>query len=174
MIYGPSGIGKESIARELAGRNGWKLFQQHLAFDISCAVVGFSNDGFEKYQRKICLDAFETFYSNGVEGVVFTFCYVPPFSNYFIDGLFNFLEQKEIKADFVRVSCNIEQHISRVTSEGRKNSNKIQTQKSLEAYLKRFDFSIDIPGVTTFDLESSDLSINESAIEIERYFDSQR
>jgi guanylate kinase len=41
MIYGPSGIGKESVGRELAKRNGWQSFPQHLAFDISCAVVGF-------------------------------------------------------------------------------------------------------------------------------------
>lgn len=41
MIYGPSGIGKESIGRELASQPGWKLFPQHLAFDVACAVVGF-------------------------------------------------------------------------------------------------------------------------------------
>jgi len=68
----------------------------------------------------------------------------------------------------VRVSCNIEKHIGRVTSEGRKNTNKIQTKEYLEDYLKRFDFSVDIPGVTTFNLESSNLSVVESAIEIER------
>jgi len=173
MIYGPSGIGKESIGRELARRNGWKLFQQHLAFDISCAVIGFSNDGFEKYQRKICLDAFDTFYGNGTDVVVFTFCYVPPFSHYFIEGLFDFLEQKGITANFIRISCDIEKHIVRVTSEGRKNTNKIQTKESLQDYLQRFDFSVDIPGVKTLDLESSNLSVVESAIEIEHYLTSQ-
>src|SRR3989337_679289 len=82
MIYGPSGIGKESVGRELAKRNGWHIFPQHLAFDISCAVVGFGNNGFEKYQRKICLDAFRTLIEKNVSGIVFTFCYVSPASNY--------------------------------------------------------------------------------------------
>jgi cytidylate kinase len=49
MIYGPSGIGKESVGRELAKRNGWHVFPQHLAFDVACAVIGFGNDGFEAY-----------------------------------------------------------------------------------------------------------------------------
>ena len=39
MIYGPSGVGKESVAMELAKRKNWRLFPQHLAFDISCAVI---------------------------------------------------------------------------------------------------------------------------------------
>lgn len=74
MIYGPSGIGKESVGRELAKRNGWHIFLQHLAFDISCAVVGFGNNEFEKYQRNICLDAFRALIEKNVSGIVFTFC----------------------------------------------------------------------------------------------------
>ena len=167
LIYGPSGIGKESIARELASRNGWRVFPQHLAFDISCAVIGFGNDGFEKYQRKICLDAFRTLFDSEVEGVVFTFCYVYPASNYFIGGLFNFLNEYETEAHFIRISCDLDEHISRVTNEARKNTNKIQSKEYLENYLNRFNFSVDIEGVETFELNSTKLSISESAIAIE-------
>lgn len=168
MVYGPSGIGKESVARELAKRNGWHLFPQHLAFDIACAVVGFGNNGFEKYQRKICLDAFRALIERNVSGIVFTFCYVYPASNYFIDGLFELLNELGIEADFVRLSCDFDEHVRRVSSEKRKNTNKIQTKEYLEDYLSRFDFSVDISGVKTFHLNSTELSIQESAIEIER------
>ena len=168
MIYGPSGIGKESVGRELAKRNGWRLFPQHLAFDISCAVVGFGNDGFEKYQRQICLDAFRALIERNVSGIVFTFCYVSPASNYFIDGLFDLLKTHGIKADFVRLSCDFDEHVRRVTSEGRKNTNKIQSKEYLEDYLARFDFSVDIPGVETVRVENTELSIQESALAIER------
>ena len=167
MIYGPSGIGKESIARELASRNGWHVFPQHLAFDISCAVVGFGNDGFEKYQRKICLDAFRTLFDSKVEGVVFTFCYVYPASNYFVEGLFNLLNEYGTESHFIRISCDLDEHINRVTNKARKNTNKIQSKEYLEDYLKRFNFSVDIEGVETFELNSTKLSIKESAITIE-------
>jgi len=168
MIYGPSGVGKESIARELAKRNGWHLFPQHLAFDIACAVVGFGNNGFEKYQRKICLDAFRALVERNVSGIVFTFCYVYPASNYFIEGLFELLNELEIEADFVRLSCSFDEHIRRVTSENRKNTNKIQTKEYLENYLSRFNFSVDIAGVETYHLDNTELNIQESAIEIEK------
>ena len=166
MIYGPSGIGKESVGRELAKRNGWHTFPQHLAFDISCAVVGFGNNGFEKYQRKICLDAFRALIEKNVPGIVFTFCYVSPASNYFIEGLFDLLKESEIRADFVRLSCDFDEHVRRVTSEGRKNTNKIQSKDNLENYLSRFDFSVDIPGVKTVRLDNTKLSIHESSLEI--------
>src|SRR5690606_22023127 len=169
MIYGPSGVGKESVGRELAKRNGWHIFQQHLAFDISCAVVGFGNNGFEKYQRKICLDAFKALIERSVSGIVFTFCYVSPASNYFIDGLFDLLKEFEIKADFIRLSCAFDEHVRRVTSEKRKNTNKIQSKEYLEDYLGRFDFSVDIAGVETFRLDNTEFNIQESVAEIEKY-----
>lgn len=169
MIYGPSGIGKESVGREIAKRNGWNLFPQYLAFDIACAVVGFGNNGFEKYQRKICLDAFRALIEKDATGIVFTFCYVYPASNYFINGLFELLKEFEIKADFIRLSCDFDEHVRRVTSEKRKNTNKIQSKEYLEDYLSRFDFSVDIAGVETFNLNNTELNIPESAIEIERH-----
>jgi hypothetical protein len=168
MIYGPSGIGKESVGRELAKRNDWHIFPQHLAFDISCAVVGFGNNGFEKYQRKICLDAFRALIEKDVTGIVFTFCYVTPASNYFIDGLFDLLKEFEIEAGFVRLSCHFDEHVRRVTSNARKNTNKIQSKDYLENYLGRFEFSVDIPSVETVHLDNTELSIQESALEIER------
>ncbi|WP_444942275.1 hypothetical protein ACJJI3_09575 [Microbulbifer sp. ZKSA004] len=168
MIYGPSGIGKESVGRELAKRNGWHVFPQHLAFDVACAVIGFGNDGFEVYQRKICLDAFKAFYEKNVKGVVFTFCYAHPFSNYFVEGLLDFLNQFGIDSKFVRLSCEYEEHVLRITNPGRQNTNKIQSKESLDDYLERFNFSIDIPNVETFHIDNTAMGIEVSAIEIER------
>jgi deoxyadenosine/deoxycytidine kinase len=168
VIYGPSGIGKESVGRELAKRNNWHVFPQHLAFDISCAVVGFGNNGFEKYQRKVCLDAFRALIEKRVLGIVFTFCYVSPASNYLVDGLFDLLKEFAIKAEFVRLSCDFDEHVRRVTSEGRRNTNKIQSKDYLEEYLRRFDFSVDIPSVESVHLDTTELSVQESAQEIER------
>ncbi|MCW8092122.1 AAA family ATPase [Alteromonas sp. ASW11-130] len=168
MIYGPSGIGKESVGRELAKRNGWHVFPQHLAFDVACAVIGFGNDGFEAYQRKICLDAFRTLFENNVKGVVFTFCYVHPFSNYFIEGLLEFLGESGINANFIRLTCDYEEHVKRVTNTGRHNTNKIQSIEYLDDYLKRFDFSVDIPNVETLHIDTTTMSIEASAKDIER------
>jgi hypothetical protein len=167
MIYGPSGIGKESVGRELAKRNGWQVFPQHLAFDVACAVIGFGNNGFEAYQRKICLEAFQELFKNNVKGVVFTFCYVHPFSNYFIEGLLEFLGESGINANFIRLTCDYDEHVQRVTNIGRHNTNKIQSKEYLDDYLKRFNFSVDIPNVETLQIDNTAMSVEASAKEIE-------
>ncbi|REL26804.1 hypothetical protein DXX93_09610 [Thalassotalea euphylliae] len=170
MIYGASGVGKESVARELAARNGWKLFPQHLAFDVACAVIGFGNAGFEKYQRKICLDAFRTMFETQKDkGIVFTFCYVNPASNFFIEGLLDLLQEFSVCSDFVYLSCDYDEHLRRVLSDERKNTNKLQSKQYLDKYLKKFDFSATIPNVESIRLATSNLTIEQSATEIESY-----
>lgn len=169
MIYGPSGVGKESVARELAKRKNWRLFPQHLAFDISCAVIGFGNDGFEAYQRKICIEALQTFIDKNINGLVFTFCYVHPASNIFIEVLLEILERNNISPNFIKLSCAYDEHVSRVIDERRKNTNKIQSKEYLDNYLNKFDFSTDIPKVQTFHIDNTGMSIQATAAEIEHY-----
>jgi shikimate kinase len=168
MIYGPSGIGKESISRELAKKNNWSLFPQHLAFDVACAVIGFGKDGFEQYQRNIVLQAIQTLLDRKVEGIVLSFCYVSPFSNYFMEGLLDLLKEHDVSSTFVYLECGFDEHVRRVTSEGRKNTNKIQSKKYLESYLAKYDFSENIPGVESATLDTTKLTQLESAIEIEK------
>lgn len=166
MIFGSSGIGKETIARKLAARMGWHVFPQHLAFDVASAVVGFGNDGFEKYQRDICLEAIKTLHSRKAQGVVLTFCYVTQSSDFFIEGLLSLLETLGIDGDFFHLKCDLQEHIARVKSEGRKNSNKIQTEAYLRDYLQRFDFGETIPGANSITLDTTSMSAEESAAAI--------
>jgi len=163
MIFGPSGIGKETIARQLAAQKGWRVFPQHLAFDIASAVIGFGNDGFEKFQRDVYLKALETIHSNEVEGVVFTFCYVSKASDSFIQGLLSLLEELQITGEFFRIKCDLQEHITRVTSDGRKNTNKIQTEEYLRDYLQRFDFGESIPNINSDTIDTSSMTPEESA-----------
>ncbi|TMP30420.1 hypothetical protein CWB99_06680 [Pseudoalteromonas rubra] len=163
MVFGPSGIGKETIACNLAAKKDWHVFPQHLAFDIASAVVGFGNNGFEKYQRDVCLQAIKTLHARNTKGVVVTFCYVTKASDFFIEGLLSLLHELDISAEFVRIKCDLDQHIQRVTSTGRKNTNKIQTKEHLLDYLKRFDFGESIPGTSSISLDTTQMSAEESA-----------
>jgi len=163
MIYGPSGIGKETIARKLAAQNGWHVFPQHLAFDVASAVIGFGNDGFEKYQRDVFLKALKTLHSQNVKGVVFTFCYVTKASDFFIDGLISMLQELNVEGEFFYLKCSLKEHMARVTSVGRKNTNKIQTEAYLERYLQKFEFGETIPNISSTTIDTTELTAEQSA-----------
>lgn len=163
MLFGPSGIGKETIARHLATQKGWHVFPQHLAFDIASAVVGFGNDGFEKYQRDIFLNALKTLHSRNASGVVVTFCYVTKASDFFIEGILSTLKELDIKGEFFRIKCDLPVHVKRVTSDGRKNTNKIQSEEYLSDYLQRFQFGETIPNVSSSAIDTTLMTAEESA-----------
>lgn len=170
IIYGASGVGKQTIAKALAKRNHWQVFPQHLAFDVASAVIGFGNHGFEKYQRKICLDAFaEMIEQQNTTGIVFTYCYVDPASHYFLDGLFKLLKTLDIKPNCIKLTCDYDEHLRRVLSDGRKNTNKIQSKQYLDSYLSKFNFSSQIPNAETLVLETTQLAVAQSVNKIETY-----
>ncbi len=166
MIYGPSGIGKETIARQLAAQKGWRVFPQHLAFDVASSVIGFGHQGFEKYQMDIVHNALKTMHARGTDGVVLTFCYVEKASDLFMNGLRQLIEELAIDAEFFRLECALKEHLRRVTSEGRANTNKIQTEAYLLDYLSRFKFAENIPHTTTHVIETTSKSAQASAREI--------
>ena len=39
ILYGPPGVGKLTVGRELAARTGFKLFHNHLTVDLVCCGV---------------------------------------------------------------------------------------------------------------------------------------
>ena len=47
FIYGPPGVGKLTVAKELAGLTGYKLFHNHLSIDWVLPVFDFGSDPFD-------------------------------------------------------------------------------------------------------------------------------
>ena len=169
MIYGASGVGKESIGKELSARKNWPLVPQHLAFDLAHAVIGFGNQGFESYQRELCISVFERLINSSVDGIIFTYCYVKPHSDSFVNTLVRLFKEHQVETKFIHVSCKYEKHLQRVRSEGRKNTNKIQSKDYLDSYLKKFDFSSELPNQKSFLLGTTELTAEESATKIDWY-----
>ena len=44
FVYGPPGVGKLTVARELAGRTGFKLLPNHLTANLASALYPHGSD----------------------------------------------------------------------------------------------------------------------------------
>ena len=58
FLYGPPGVGKLTVARELSALTGFRLFHNHLAIDLVSAVFDFGSEPFVELRERIWLDVF--------------------------------------------------------------------------------------------------------------------
>lgn len=169
VLYGPPGIGKETIARYLAEHSGYKFFPQRLTHDLASLIFGDTPAASSDYERQLCLHALNEFLTQQVGGVVFTHRYAHPEGAYFARALVRFVKRNAISAVFVRISCNLEEHFLRASNDARRKTAKVDTIGKLDKWLAKQDFFTDIPGVKTRTVDTTNLSAEESASLIKRW-----
>ena len=78
FLYGPPGAGKLTVGRELEALTGYRLFHNHLAFDLAKAIFDFPSPPFGELSEKVRLAAFEAAARAKLPGLIFTFVYASP------------------------------------------------------------------------------------------------
>jgi len=58
-LYGAPGVGKLTTARALAAQTGFRLFHNHLTFDLVKSLFEFPSPPFGRLAERIRLSAFE-------------------------------------------------------------------------------------------------------------------
>ncbi len=87
VLYGPPAVGKLTVARQLAGRTGFRLFHNHLTVDLALSLFDFGTRGFRDLRATIWREAFDAAFAAGIEGVIFTFNPEPSVDRDFVPGL---------------------------------------------------------------------------------------
>src|SRR5919112_4990933 len=77
FIYGPPGVGKLSVAKELARLTGYKLFDNHVSIRCAQSVFDFGTKPFWRIVGAVRDAVFEEAAANGVS-LVTTFVYSHP------------------------------------------------------------------------------------------------
>ena len=166
FLHGMPGVGKLTVARELAGVTGYKLFHNHLTVDLVGSVFEFGTPPFIKLREKIWLDVFSEAASSEVEGIIFTFAFEPTVGEGFINGVRTTVESRGGEIFFVKLICSPEELEKRITSDSRARFGKLT---SLEQFHELNDAgAFDDPGVTPDQLvlDTTNLSPDEAASKI--------
>ena len=85
FLHGMPGVGKLTVARELAELTGFKLFHNHLTVDLVGSVFPFGSRQFIALRESIWLDVFARTASENLAGLIFTFAYDRSVPRDFID-----------------------------------------------------------------------------------------
>jgi len=141
VIYGAPGVGKLTTAKALAVLTGFRMFHNHLSFDLARAVFEFPSPPFARLMQTVRLVTFEAAAREKLPGLIFTFGYASPEDDSFVQRMTQVVKRQGGELAFVRLYCDIAMHEQRVLTEERQRFGKITDVARLRDALARWNFT---------------------------------
>lgn len=127
FLYGLPGVGKLTVARELAELTGYKLFHNHLTVDLVASVFEFGSEAFIELREAIWLACFSRAARAHLDGLIFTFAPDRTVRNSFIANVTKAVEQDGGEMMFVELTCSIRELERRIVDPARRNFGKLNS-----------------------------------------------
>ncbi len=162
FIYGPPAVGKLTVAERLSEYCGYKVFHNHLTVDLVRPLFSRNHPAFQPLLERIRLDAIGTAAEAGLPGLIFTFCYLHPLDQEFVQQIVDRVETQNGRVRFIQLTATPEVIEQRVGGESRRRYRKISTVEKLRRVVSQ-DFWTPIPGVESLHIDSSTLSVEDAA-----------
>ena len=162
FIYGPPGVGKLSVARELARLTGYKLFDNHVSIRCAESVFDFGTQPFWKVVGGVRDMVFGEAAAGGVS-LIFTFVYSHPQDAPHVERLCGFFEARGGRALLVRLACAREELERRLRRPERAAAGKLASLDTLRGLLERHDLFSPVQGRESLEIENTDLAPVEVA-----------
>jgi adenylate kinase len=126
FLHGLPGVGKLTVAREVAKLTGFGVFHNHLAVDLVGAVFEFGSRPFVELREKIWLDVFSQAAVN-LSGLIFTFAFDATVRGDFIENARRVIESAGGEVLFVELRCSEEELERRIEQPARRRFGKLSS-----------------------------------------------
>ena len=130
FLHGPPGVGKLTVARELAAVTGYRLFHNHLTVDLVSSVFDFGTEPFVLLRERIWLSVMREAAERDVS-LIFTFAPERTVRESFIAEAIGAVESAGGQVLFVELTCAAEELERRIESPARGDFGKL---RSIELY----------------------------------------
>ena len=127
VLHGPAGVGKLTVAREVAARSGWPLFHNHLTVDLLLSLFPFGSPGFVRHREEVWLRLMPEVVREG-RSLVFTFTPERSVDPGFPPRLETSIQEAGGRVEWVSVTCDREIQLQRVESADRKAHGKLDSR----------------------------------------------
>jgi len=162
FIYGPPGVGKLSVAREVVRATGYRLFDNHVSIRCADSVFDFGTRPFWRVVGTIRDLVFEEAAAAGVS-LVFTFVYAHPQDMPHVERMCGFYEARGGRALLVRLFCARGELERRLPRPGRAEAGKLSSLDTLRDLLERHDLFSPVPGRESLEIDNTRLAPEEVA-----------
>lgn len=127
FLFGLPGVGKLTVARELANLTGFKVFHNHLTVDLVTSLFEFGSEPFIALREKIWLETFATAVKANFSGLIFTFAPEWTVRDEFPEKVRELLEENGGKVTFVELRCATEILEKRMSDPSRRRFGKLNS-----------------------------------------------
>jgi len=171
FLYGPPGVGKLTVAKELSKLTGYKLFHNHLTSDVVRSILPHGTKEGENLVNKYRLELIEVAAKKKID-VIFIFLYAKSQSDDgFIKKVVRRVKKNRGKVCFVQLTCSKKELMRRIKNPTRKDFAKIRELKILEELMKRHDVVSPVSYPGNFVIDNTTMSPKKVAIRIKKHFD---
>jgi tRNA uridine 5-carbamoylmethylation protein Kti12 len=168
VIYGPPAVGKLTVAKELSKITKYKLFHNHLTFDLVNSIFEVDNPKFWDSHNKLRYDIVKLIVENKMDFIT-TFGYTKKFPKP-LDDIVKLIKKNKGEVYFVQLSCDEKELYKRVKHPNRRNYKKISHIKSLKCGLKEYDYFSPVPYKPNLVIDNTTLSPKKVALKIKKYY----
>jgi hypothetical protein len=127
FLHGLPGVGKLTVARELGGLTGFRVFHNHLAVDLALSVFEFGSPHFVELREKVWLEVFAQAVSANLDGLIFTFAFDRTVTSGFIENVRTVVESAGGVVLFVELKCSPEELEKRIEHPSRQQFGKLNS-----------------------------------------------
>ena len=124
FLHGLPGVGKLTVARELAKLTGFRVFHNHLAVDLAQSVFEFGSPPFVELREKVWLEVFSQAAAQ-LDGLIFTFAFDRTVRGGFIERTLEIVESSRGEVLFVELTCSAEEIERRIAHPARRQFGKL-------------------------------------------------
>ncbi len=125
FLHGLPGVGKLTVARELAKLTGFKVFHNHLAVDLVESVFDFGSLPFVELREEVWLAVFKRAVEADLNGLIFTFAFDRSVRTDFIKNTRAVVEPAGGDVVFVELRCSTEELERRIEHPSRQRFGKL-------------------------------------------------
>ena len=163
FLLGLPGVGKLTVAGELAKLIHFRIFHNHLAVDLVESIFEFGSLPFVELREKIWLEVFSQAVGANLTGLIFTFAFDRSVRRSFIENSREVIASSGGEIFFVELTCSTEQLERRIEDPSRQRFGKLSSVEQFRE-LKAAGAFVD-PGIPTdrLVLDTTELSAFDTA-----------
>jgi ATPase related to the helicase subunit of the Holliday junction resolvase len=169
FIYGPPGVGKLTVANEIAGRTGFKVFHNHLSIDAIEPIFEFGSKSFGRLVNLIRCETIGEAARQNVD-LIYTFCYAKGSDDENVKRITEIVEENGGEVCFVLLTCDEETLCSRIKEPTRTSFRKVKDIGLLRKLLEQYDLYSTVPDRESLCIDNTNISPDAAAAMVIEYF----